>query len=173
MKKLGRIISGFFRALWEDFVNGLKRHWLRYLGLLVIYIVPLIVLIVQNIQHQTDRAYLPVWLYPVLAIMIIMYFTRIRKKINVGLTTEIIADRLGVARNAGKRIGYEILDKGMLVASIALFYAFVRVINEMGTKIEHAFLFLLITTSVGSLLCLFDTIKNIGLDYSESEGTEQ
>lgn len=168
--KFKKLVSGFFGAMWRDFTNGIKAHWLRYIGLVIIYIVPLVVLIAQNIQFPTDRAYLPTWLYPVLAILIILYFTRIRRAINNGLQTEKIANRLGAAQHAGKALGYEILDKGMLVATIALFYAIFRVINQMGVKIEHAMLFLLITTSVGSLLCVFDKIKNIADDYNEEMG---
>lgn len=169
MKKLGKITANFFRAIWQDFVNGIKRHWMRYLGYAIIYIVPVALLIIQNISHKTDVAYLPVWLYPILALVIIIYFVRIRKRINIGLATEAVADRLGAVQNAGKRIGYEILDKAMLVATVGLFYAIVRVISEMGTKMEHAMLVVLISTSIGSLLCIFDTVYNIGLNFESNQ----
>ena len=165
--KKTNFITGFFKAVWRDFVKDIKRNWLAYLGYFVIIFIPLGYLFALGITEKPERWGLDLAIIPLAIIVVLVYYSLFRKHIIAGLAVDKTAEALHIARDSFKRILYQIIDKALLVGSVYLVYMILDFFTKVGLDLLTTIQFFLIVLVVGSVLIIGNTILNIGRDYND------
>lgn len=167
-----KAIKGFFVSLKDDFVESLKKHWLKLLGYCVSLIFPAIYLIVTYAEKKPESWALPVFVWLPVIIFVIVYWFKLRTYLAIKCETMQVENNIQKGKHAGALIICKTIQMAMTVIPFLICYYIFKSLAEVDVKIENIFLLLVITESVGGVLIVIDTIKNV-VDYSDKEEPKQ
>lgn len=168
LKAIGRAFKGFFISLLDDLKNNFKHHWLKMLGFIVSFGVPVVYLVTTYLEKKPESWAFPVFVWiPVIA-FIIVYWAKLRTYLAVKVSAMQIQNDLEKGKHAGAIIICKTIQVAMTVAPFVLLYYVFDSLAKLSIQIQNIFLFLTICEAVGGLLVILDTIANV-IDYSDKQ----
>lgn len=174
MKKVGKAFKGFFSSLWEDFVALIKHHWLRFVGFLCCFVVPIIVLLAfycTKVENATKYS-IPFAVIIPLVILIAIWWGKAKTYFKVKIEAMRVQNSMEAGKHAGLIIIYDIIKAIMTVLPFLLCYIMVNEIQKYFAEVSKIFLFITICEAVGGLFMILDTISNV-VDYSDKEESNE
>ena len=161
-----KVILNAFKAIFADFKTSLKSHIFKLLGIITIWIIPLVLLFNEGYVGETTKHTFRFWTMPVFIIMIILYWFKFKKLIKENLKMEKFANRFGKqASNAALLFIYSLLDMIMSTATIFIVYETVLLIEQLTLKVSTFLAVVTLTTLIGKFFYMLDNIFNIGKNY--------
>lgn len=162
------VLKQFFSSIWEDFVSSLKKHYLRLLGFVVMFIVPVATLLgyyVRKVEDVTKYS-IPFAVVLPLAILLIIYWGKARRFMAIKVNAMKVENSIQKGKHAGLLILCEMIQAIMTVVPFVLVYLLVKGIQQATGNVLDIFAFMIACESVGGFLCIIDTTKNV-IDYEE------
>lgn len=161
-----KILLNALKAIWQDFVKSLKVHKFKLLGIITMWVIPLVLLFHEGYIGKETKYSFRLWSIPVFVIMILIYWFKLRRAIKENLKMEKFASRLGrQASNALQLFFYSFLDMIMTTATIFIIYEVVLLIEQLTIKVSTFIAVVTLTTLIGKFFYLIDTIICIGRNY--------
>lgn len=173
MKRVGTAFKQFFSSIWEDFVNLIKKHWLRFIGFICCFVVPIITLLafyVRKVENATKYS-IPFAVILPLVILIIIWWGKAKTYFKVKIEAMRVQNSIEAGKHAGILIIYDTIKALMTVLPFALCYVMVNEIQKYFAEVSKIFLFITICEAVGGLFFILDTINNV-VDYPAEENKE-
>lgn len=161
----------FFNSLKEDFINFIKQHWLRFIGYLCMFVVPLVVLLsvyVQKVENATKYT-VPFAIILPIAMLLFAFFGKIKSAFNEKLGSMKTQNAIEEGKHAALIIIFETVKVLMTILPFALCYIFVNELQKYFAQVSKIFLFVTICEAVGGLFIILDTIKNATKTESSEE----
>lgn len=174
MKKLKKGVKKFFSSIWEDFVALLKKHWLRLIGYIICFPVPIIVLLtlyVSKVENATKFVVPFVIIIP-LTILVFIYWGKAKSYFKAKFIEMKVQNSIEAGKHAGIIIVFEIVNVFMTVLPFLLCYWFISELQKYYAEVSNIFLFIVICESIGGLFIVLDTIKNV-LTFEEIKEQEK
>lgn len=173
MKKVKIAFKQFFSSLWEDFVGLLKKHYLKFIGLIICFIVPVAMLLgfyVKKVDNATKYT-IPFAVVIPLVLLLFIYWGKARSFMKTKINAMRVQNSIEAGKHAGAIILYDTFKALMTVLPFALGYLIVNEIQKYYAQVSDIFLFITICEAVGGFFCILDTIHNT-IDYNEEESNE-
>lgn len=174
MKKVGTAFKQFFSSLWDDFKNLIKKHWLRFLGFICCFVVPVVTLLafyVRKVENST-RYSIPFAVIIPLVILIVIWWGKAKTYFKVKIEAMRVQNSLEAGKHAGIIIIYDTIKALMTVLPFALLYVIVNEIQKYFAEVSKIFLFITICEAVGGFLFILDTIHTV-TDFSQIDSKEE
>ena len=176
MKKKNPIITAFkafFGSLGEDLKDLFKKHYLKLIGYIITYIVPLAYIIVMYLSKKPEKWTLPVFCWIPLIVLVIVYWSKIKSYLAIKVSKMETENSLQKGKHAGAIIICKTIQVIFTVVPFVICYFVFKAIRESIGNTEELFLFIAITMAIGGLFIILDTIKNV-VDYDlvEDESDE-
>ena len=166
LKAIGRAFKGFFVSLWDDFKENLKHHYLKLLGFVASFIVPVAYLTATYVEKKPEHWALPIFVWIPLIVFIFVYWAKLRTYLGVKVATMQVQNDLEKGKHAGAIIICKTIQVAMTVAPFLLFYYVFGELSRVAIQLQNIFLFLTVCEAVGGLLIILDTIANV-IDYTD------
>ena len=166
LRNIGRAFSAFFVSLWDDFVTALRKHWLKLLGYVAMFIVPVVYLFTVYLYKAPERWTLPTFAWLPYIVFALVYWFKLRSYLAVKVSAMETENNIQKGKHAGAIIILKTLQMAMTVTPFLLLYFLFDELSRVAIQVRDVFFFLTICESVGGLLVVMDTIANV-IDYSE------
>ena len=161
-----KTILNAFKSIFKDFMKSLKSHKFKLLGIITIWVIPLVLLFHEGYIGKTTKYSFRLWSIPIFIIIILLYWFKLRRTIKDNLKMEKLANKLGKqASNAMLLFFYSFLDMLMSTAAIFIIYEGVLLIEQLTFKVSTFLAVVTLTTLIGKFFYLIDTIICIGKNY--------
>lgn len=168
LSKIGRAFSAFFASLWDDLATAFKKHWLKLLGYVAMFVVPVVYLFTEYLYKAPERWTLPTFAWLPYIVFALVYWFKLRSYLAVKVSAMQTENNIQKGKHAGAIIILRTLQMAMTVTPFLLCYFVFDELSRVAIQVRDVFFFLTICESVGALLIILDTIANV-IDYSETE----
>ena len=166
LKAIGRAFKGFFVSLWDDLVENFKHHWLRILGFIASFVVPVTYLTSTYLEKKPESWAFPIFVWIPVIMFIIVYWAKLRSYLAVKVATMQVQNDLEKGKHAGAIIICKTIQVTMTVAPFLLGYYIFQELAKIAIQLQNIFLFLTVCEAVGGLFVVLDTVANV-IDYSD------
>lgn len=166
LKAIGKAFKGFFVSLWNDFKESLKHHYLKLLGYISSFVVPVTYLIVAYVEKKPESWAIPIFVWIPVIVFIFVYWFKLRTYLAVKVAAMQVQNDLEKGKHAGAIIVCKTIQVMMTVAPFLLFYFIFGELSKVAIQLQNIFLFLTVCEAVGGLLIILDTIVNV-IDYTD------
>lgn len=154
-------INSFFKSIGDDIKNGFKKHILKIIGYLIMFIVPIVILFTMYLEKKPEHWQLPVFVCIPLIVLVLVYYFKLRTHFAVKIERMTIENSQEQGKHAGLIIIAKILEILMAIIPFIACYILFNEISKTAIQIKNIFLMIAICEAVGGLFVIFDTIKNI------------
>ena len=167
LKAIGRAFKGFFVSLVEDIKNNLQKHWLKFVGYAISFLLPVVFLTTTYLEKKPESWALPTFVWIPVIVFIFVYWFKLRGYLAIKVSAMQVQNDLEKGKHAGAIIICKTIQVAMTVAPFLLFYYIFGELSRIAIEIQHIFLLLTICEAVGGLFIIIDTIANV-IDYSDN-----
>ena len=101
LKAIGRAFKGFFVSLWNDFKESLKHHYLKLLGYIASFVVPVTYLIVAYVEKKPESWAIPIFVWITVIVFIFVYWFKLRTYLAVKVAAMQVQNDLEKGKHAG------------------------------------------------------------------------
>lgn len=171
MKKVGTALKQFFVSLGEDFKNLFTKHFWKFIGYVIMFIVPIVVLVCDYIKATPAKSAgwtIPVFVIIPLVILLLVYWCKAKRHFAIKLSQMKTENEVQKGKHAGAIIVFTTIEMLSTVLPFAICYILFKGLAGVIKNVEDIFLFITICEAVGGLFVIIDATKNC-IDYAETE----
>lgn len=164
------IFKQLFASIGEDIKELFKKHWLKLVGLIICFFVPVGVLLtfyVQKVDNGTKYT-IPFAVMIPLIVLLLVYWFKAKVFFAQKLQAMKVQNSLQAGKHAGLIVLFELIRSLMTILPFALCYLLINELQKFYANVSSIFLFIMICETIGLFFCLLDTIKNVtGVEQKE------
>jgi hypothetical protein len=152
--------KGFWRSVGQDLKSFFLKHWLRLLGGLVAYILPLAFFLSAYLTRKPNSPSftLPLAVWLVLIPLALLYWVRIRKSIDQKLGLMKAVNEIDASKHYASIIGAQALKGLMGFVTWFIVYEIVKMSEEILNTASQGVLILGVCYGVGAFLFVLDAV---------------
>ena len=151
-------VNGFWSSLWSDIKEGITKHWLKFIGILIIYLGPLAFFLVAFLTTKTEttKIVVPVVAYIVAIPLLIIYWFRLRKAIDLKLSSLKAVNEVQEGKHYAFICLMEALKQAMMILTFVALYFVVNFLENTFKQASSGILVFVVFSCLGGVLCILD-----------------
>lgn len=153
--------KAFFISLGEDIKNLFVKRWLKLIGLIIMYIVPVVFLLIAYTEKKPSHWGVSLVAIPIIVVIILVYWGSFRS----WLASKITKIEIENTMVAGKHIAFILLAKTlqiiMVILPFIIGYVVFKALEDFSVQVSNIFLFVALCEGLGGVFTLGDTILNV------------
>ncbi len=162
---ISAFLKGFWSSLLHEFTSGVKKHWLRLIGIFISYICPFIFFAcayctktMSTTEGSTiSKISIPffVWLVGIPALLI--YWVRLKNAMNDKLLSMKTVNEVQEGAHYALLVTFETIKQAMVVFTIAMIYCIVSFLESIFKQASTGVLVFLVCACLGAVFEILDS----------------
>jgi hypothetical protein len=152
--------KAFWGSMWSDVKSFLFGHWLRLVGGLIAYVLPLAIFLAAYCTREpySPAVSIPLAVWLVLIPLLLIYWVRIRRGIDQKLVLMKAVNEIDASKHYASIVGAQALKGLMGLATWFVFYEIVKMSEKVLSSASQGILILGVCYGVGAFLFVLDAV---------------